>query len=837
MSLGEILARYVQEINSWCDELLGDYIKGLSTRAGRSASGKEFNDPVWGTISLSPAEVVVLDSPLLQRLRRIRQLGVAHYVYPGTNHTRLEHSLGTCQQVSVLTESINRHEDGADFGRIDDDWAKTLRMAGLCHDVGHGLMSHAVENALKHDRDITTLILEFTETIGSDGDPQLSEIAAHYMLLSPAVSELFDQAFRLAGEAVPTDIARRIANCIVGRSDDQSYPLIHEMISGPFDCDKLDYMTRDAMMSGVPVVTDVTRLTQKARVLEVRTDRLPQELMDVLQDSGGTHKIVAIARSGASTLHEVALSRSLMHDKIYRHHKVRAAESMLRAFTDTAKSAISKASTIMPLMIHDDRFLGLTLSDLEVLAAANDAPSAELTVAADIVNRFRTRDLFVRSFAFAQKMPFDAYRDEKQQREGIEELIRDADKLAGRVQLAKQVAGLVADWVSKVEPGLALPSSPDMLHHYIQFDPPKIFTDDSMTDQSRAYIIDDERELVTLGQVSAETRGWADAYINTRDVGFVFAPREIAAFVHLATQVVLRTSRRIMIPERMRSYAKIDNEPIRELHKRLVAAGLYDDYPADLRPVSDFLLTAGAKKRIEDSAKALAGYMGPSRADAAGKVETGIMNPTRIQNWVAQFPEKYQAAALAVVESVLVLDRQRINQTLERFFSENPEFAGAGLVPIGDPKDGSALHTYFAGDAGRRHGSEPAPLHQAVLDDKPIVFIDDIVGRGSSIISIFRSYFGGEDAEGLGEARHPIAPELQERLASGKKIAIVAAAGRRSGLERINVELTSLGMDVTTFTLVSDSDLPRVSQLDGVTELDEFIEYCRLFAIKRVGGV
>lgn len=85
---------------------LDDYVAKI--RDGQKKfSRKEVNDSLWGTITLAPSEVALLDSPLLQRLRYVRQLGVVHWVYPGATHTRFEHTLGVVHQVQHLVSAVN----------------------------------------------------------------------------------------------------------------------------------------------------------------------------------------------------------------------------------------------------------------------------------------------------------------------------------------------------------------------------------------------------------------------------------------------------------------------------------------------------------------------------------------------------------------------------------------------------------------------------------------------------------------------------------------------------------------------------------------------------------
>lgn len=815
-----LLSRYETRINGFVESLLRPYLDRIAPVEAHGIASKELNDPVWGTIALDVVEVVVLDSPLLQRLRRIRQLGVVQYVYPGANHTRLEHSVGVCHQVQRLATSIALHAD--ESTPIPQEWIDTLRLAALCHDVGHGLMSHVIENALRFDDDSVDLILEFQDAVDKDSSSQLSEIAAYYMLRSPAFGELVQRARAIAGKAPDAGLHLRMADCIIGVSRDERFPLIHEAISGPFDCDKLDYMTRDAVMCGVPVVTDVVRLIQKVRAVEVRTDRLPIELQDRVADIGGTHTVVAVARSGASTLHEVSLARSLMHDKVYRHHKVRATEAMVAAVIAQVGEDLDDFSPMIPLAIDDEAFLALELDGIVSIASARRKglrgnarvrAARQREIAADLTWRLRERRLFVRAFAFSQKMPFDAYKNDSEQRAAIENLIRDADDGAARQELVTSIVARVQamlDVLGEV-PAIPSPVAAD-LGSYIWIDPPVMKRkSENDSDQNRAYLVDHGSRLVSMGKVSAETRGWADAYINTRDVGYVFCPAEIADYVHVATEIVLREARAIRIPREMHSYAKVARSSVEALRERLLVAGFYDDLPRDLRPLPEFLTRAGTETRIRDVVQRLAQYMGPAPRRDDNKVENGALTIGKVRDWIAQFEAEDADLALQLVEHLQLLDRRGVTLAVEEFLDQdaNADFRGAALVPIGEPKDGSSVLTYYAGDVSAKHPVQVLSLAVALTQDRPIVFVDDIIQQGSSVISIFEAYLDLPDTRNLREERPAPLGEDAQRALRSRPLAIVTSAGMTAGIDEIQQVLSGYGLDIRVHSRLRDADLPN----------------------------
>src|SRR5512136_1693479 len=106
-------------------------------------------DPIHDFITLYPHEIRLVDSPIFQRLRRIRQLAGAHLVYPGAQHSRFEHSLGT---LHIAGQAANVLEEK---GCLDSNDSKNIRIAALLHDIGHGPFSHLFEEVLQKKKKIS----------------------------------------------------------------------------------------------------------------------------------------------------------------------------------------------------------------------------------------------------------------------------------------------------------------------------------------------------------------------------------------------------------------------------------------------------------------------------------------------------------------------------------------------------------------------------------------------------------------------------------------------------------------------------------------------------------
>jgi uncharacterized protein len=247
---------------------------------------KVIRDPLWNNIRLDPLAITLVDTPAMQRLRYVRQLGYAFLVYPGATHSRFEHALGahhTARRTIALL---------AERGELDavSDLERDLTAAAmLLHDVGHYPFSHALEEigALNH------------------------ESAATPRITTGAVADALTSAF---GTGAP---ARVLA---LMHGTDTS-PL-QGLVSGSIDLDKIDYLKRDAMMCGVPYG-------------EIDVDRLLDSVV-IVPDPATGRAGVGIMEKGLSALESLLFAKYQMYRNIYWHHAVRSATAMYKRLVDDA---------------------------------------------------------------------------------------------------------------------------------------------------------------------------------------------------------------------------------------------------------------------------------------------------------------------------------------------------------------------------------------------------------------------------------------------------------------------------------------------------------------------
>ena len=223
-------------------------------------------DSVHDHIALGEMASDLVDTPAVQRLRRIRQLGTVGLVYPSANHTRFEHSLGVYHLADRALDHLN----------IEGKQARRVRAAALLHDIGHGPYSHNIESVLyRHTGKYHDEVGDLLES-------------------GPVARVLADHGLN------PDDIAA----LITGEGE------LGQLVSGELDVDRMDYLVRDAHHTGVPYGTiDHERLVRQLRFVDG----------NLVLDEGNVQ-----------TAESLLLARALMNPTVYKHHVARIAKAMLR---------------------------------------------------------------------------------------------------------------------------------------------------------------------------------------------------------------------------------------------------------------------------------------------------------------------------------------------------------------------------------------------------------------------------------------------------------------------------------------------------------------------------
>jgi uncharacterized protein len=283
---------------------------------------KIIHDPLWGTIRLEPWEVALLDLPLFQRLRQIHQTSLVSYVFPGCSHTRFEHTLGVIQQAQKLIDAVNKQYD-RDKHKFEPSTIRNIRLAALFHDCGHSCFSHISEDLYESCPDMTAFF-------DSDELPRCHPHEAFSaLILKSDIAKCYINDIEKHYK-IELDVDKA-ADMIVGKPANGDKKKFYEtqVINGPFDADKLDYIFRDAHYSGIPVGLDLDRLWSSCKVEKAAET--------------GEH-VLTLHQASVAPLEQILFSKINLFSIVYQHPKVRAAEKMFQAIIEDAKERPEETS-------------------------------------------------------------------------------------------------------------------------------------------------------------------------------------------------------------------------------------------------------------------------------------------------------------------------------------------------------------------------------------------------------------------------------------------------------------------------------------------------------------
>ncbi len=337
------------EVNSFCYNSLDNYIKEIEKTPKivfENMDKKDVHDAVWGTIGVSGHELIILDSPLMQRMRFIKNLGLAYLLFPQADYSRFAHTLGTVfisDRISrKMNEELNNDKSKVEVklnGSFPITFTAIIRLAAIFHDVGHMFCSHASENYYEsvmftRASEIRKLKNAFVKGCNTP-NIKLSVILSILILNSDSVKQLFKLTGNCYSDKLPKEdkqieqLIEYISCFILGIPRTVEMLPYCQSISGAVDADRLDYLIRDSYCTNIPIAVDIFRIIQKIRKIGIKDSNINLKLFQNYT-RGKELNAQGLAYSGLNTLEQLMMSRAFMYENIYYHQKVVTAEQMLR---------------------------------------------------------------------------------------------------------------------------------------------------------------------------------------------------------------------------------------------------------------------------------------------------------------------------------------------------------------------------------------------------------------------------------------------------------------------------------------------------------------------------
>ena len=314
---------------------------------------KVINDAIHGQFKLEGVTQDLLSTPEMNKLSHIKQLGLAHLVFPGAHHTRFEHSLGASHIAGRMADSLS-------LGEIEAD---TLRVAAMLHDVGHGPYSHTLEHILAErggmdHMEVTKGIIlgEYDVIVDGEGESIDERRAIPDILEDNGLDPKLVSSLITGPDASGTE--RSLLSWTEGREDFSGEDkTLAQLVHGPVDCDQLDYLLRDSHFTGVRHgVVDHNRL------------------IECLRSQGGD---IVVEQGGLSALEGMLVARGLMYSAVYFHRVTRVTEVIL-------SRAVERAGDSLPESIDLQRRV-----DAEIWGALDKAGD----FSRDMITRLKYRNL------------------------------------------------------------------------------------------------------------------------------------------------------------------------------------------------------------------------------------------------------------------------------------------------------------------------------------------------------------------------------------------------------------------------------------------------------------
>ena len=338
--------------------------RGWTTRR----RGKVINDPVHGHMYFPGIVVDAIDTPQVQRLRELKQLGTSYYVFPGASHNRFEHSLGTAHLATNMFDALRTRASSDVRDALTGADRVAVQLAGLCHDLGHGPFSHVFDNEFLPRR--------IAGWHAGDEPPWNHEAMG---------ADMFRWMVDDNGMDLDKGVIDRVCDLITSSNVESATPgtkFLWDIVANKrnsIDVDKFEYLLRDQHSTGVKGNVDVGRL---------------MSFMKVIDDQ------ICFKASEVYNVYDLFHTRANMHQKVYTHKKAKAIEYMI--VDALVEADVAWDSEISKSIWDVNEFIRL---DDTILKRIEWSKESKLQKGRDLVRKIRRRELYqyVNDFAVPEE--------------------------------------------------------------------------------------------------------------------------------------------------------------------------------------------------------------------------------------------------------------------------------------------------------------------------------------------------------------------------------------------------------------------------------------------------
>jgi HD superfamily phosphohydrolase len=695
-------------------------------------------DPLLGYIHLEPLEMAIIDTKLFQRLRKIRQLGLAYLVFPSLNYSRFEHSLGVLgrlnQILNKLIENNHRKDKEDNIKTVIDRYIISIRLAALLHDIGHSLFSHCSERVIEkcNGKEGYPDAKYIQETFGKHFKIYKKIPFAEIFTLSIIGSRRFFEFIEGLSFSNKKEIEKTLRTCsnfIIGLpiENDSDSVFLAQLMSSGLDADKIDYMMREQHYSGIKLEIDLDRILSKLRVFNLKSYELPNQLfyLKSLYNTDSDIKVLGFEKGGQFAFEEFCVARLALHVKIYLHQKVRAAEAQLSGYLESLSHS--------PVLQQVHNWLRVPESIIEYPEIADQKFSSDgslfntFELSTKLKNYFRKidqRDIVHRAFAFG---PINSY---------SEGCPKDDDNFTEKFDAYFDVYRSNNLKKEVISTAITLCDENEIKLN-------EKLLDDIIIEIPRLLNIQQGQESLFFERASYLPVRWTipiDKIIiyfqENRALAYIFCPKEICSIICVASEkVIFDISGKVYSQESHLSKATYLG--FQDLKKTLKERGFYNKYP-QLNPISEYLKKAVASEKINNIHEKLKGFK-------SFKDEYITIN--RITTFVNQFPEDLQDACLCFLDYLNIYSENLLGNEIDKILQKAYNIGGSiGICPLGSATDSGNRLNYNLRPIFEKYKIESLELNDTVvLESEKLIFYDDNINSGLQLINIFAELLSERD--------------------------------------------------------------------------------------------